>query len=215
MVFILRWLMFFVGNFFFSIGICLAINVQYLGIQTWDVLNVALYESYGLSIGVWSILIGLVLVVLALIFDKRYIKIGTFMNIFIVGFYVDLFLWLDFLPKASQSWTDILIIISGIVIMGLAGGMYNAGEVGAGPRDGFMLAIAARWGFPIRRVRMITETGVVILGLLLGGPVFLFTFAFTFIQSPLFQFSFLRLNQLIQRVELRQKENNLLSTMSK
>lgn len=203
MIQVIRWSIYFFGLVFFSMGICLAINVQYLGVQAWDTLHVALYEKVGLSIGTWSIVIGLVLIGITLILDKSYIKMGTFLNLFIVGLFVDFFLWLDFLPKANNTWTDILIILSGMILMGLAGGMYNAGGVGSGPRDGFMLAISYKWNIPIRKMRMVTETSVVLLGLILGGPVFIFTFLFTLIQSPLFQYSYLKISRFVNRFEER------------
>ena|SRR5690625_59755 len=81
--------------------------------------------------------------------------------------------------------------------MGIGGGMYNAGGVGSGPRDGFMLSIADKLAVPISRVRIITETSVLVIELLLGGPVFLFTFVFTFIQSLIFQFVYIRLAQYV------------------
>lgn len=197
-----RWSLFLFGLIFFSIGICLAINVQYLGVQAWDTLHVALYDKFGLSIGTWAIIIGLFLVGITWVLDKSYIKIGTFLNIFIVGLFVDLFLWLDFLPQASDRWTDVLIILTGIVLMGLAGGMYNAAGVGSGPRDGFMLAVSYKWNIPIGRMRIITETGIVLLGFILGGPVFLFTFLFTLIQSPLFQYSYLKIKRFVDRFKI-------------
>src|SRR5690625_6187355 len=91
--------------------------------------------------------------------------------------------------------------MSGIVLMGLAGGMYNAGGVGSGPRDGFMLAISHKWNYSIQRIRMTMETFVLIFGFLLGGPLFIFTFIFTFIQSPLFEFSYIRLSNFIVRIQ--------------
>lgn len=204
MVYFIRWSFFSIGLIFFSMGIVLAINVQYLGVQSWDVLHVALNNKFGLTIGSWSIIVGALLIMITLLVDHRFIRIGTFINIICVGMFVDLFLWLDFLPKATHTWTDILIIMSGIVLMGLAGGMYNAGGVGSGPRDGFMLAISHKWNYSIQRIRMTMETFVLIFGFLLGGPLFIFTFIFTFIQSPLFEFSYIRLGNLIVRLQAKQ-----------
>src|SRR5690625_3459817 len=166
---LLRWSTFLIGLVFFSAGITLAINVQHLGVQAWDTLHVSLNDKFGLSIGTWSILIGFILIGTTLVLDKSYIKIGTFLNLVIVGLLVDLHLWLGILPKATNTWTDILIILAGMVLMGLAGGMYNAGGVGSGPRDGFMLAVSYRWNIPISRMRILTETSVVLIGFLLGG----------------------------------------------
>src|SRR5690625_7601190 len=97
---------------------------------------------------------------ITLLVEHRFIRIVIFITIICVVMFVDLFLWLDFLTKATHTWTDILIIMSGIVLMGLAGGMYNAGGVGSGPRDGFMLAISHKWNYSIQRIRMTMETFV-------------------------------------------------------
>lgn len=213
MIKVIRWSTFLIGLVFFSAGITLAINVQHLGVQAWDTLHVAFFDMFGLSIGTWSILIGFILIGTTLVLDKSYIKIGTFLNLVIVGLLVDFHLWLGILPQATGTWTDILIILAGMILMGLAGGMYNAGGVGSGPRDGFMLAVSNRWNIPIGRMRIITETSIVLIGFLLGGPVFLFTFLFTLIQSPLFQYSYLKINQFIERFEINEKNRKALLSL--
>lgn len=202
MIRVLRWSVFLAGLVFFSLGITVAINVQHLGIHPWDVLNVGLYEKFGFSIGTWNIVCGAILIIISWILDKKYIKLGTFLNALIIGSCVDLFLWLDFLPEASQTWTDVLMIIAGIIIMGIGGGVYNAAGLGSGPRDGFMLSISDKTGASIGKVRIITESAVLIIGLLLGGPIFVFTFIFTFVQSPIFQFSYLKCSKWMERLEM-------------
>lgn len=182
-------------------GISIAINMQHLGIHPWDVLNVALYEKLGLSIGSWAIIISILLIIVSWFLDKSYIRLGTFLNGILVGLFVDIFLFLDFLPHASNSWMDVLIIILGIVLMGIGGGVYNAAGVGSGPRDGFMLSISDKLGASIGKIRIITECLVLLIGLLLGGPVFFFTFIFTFIQSPIFQFMYKLLGSHLNKME--------------
>ncbi|MYL42963.1 YczE/YyaS/YitT family protein [Virgibacillus salexigens] len=201
MIIALRWLVFFLGLMLFSLGISISIQVQYLGIHPWDVLNVALYEKFGLSIGTWAILISILLIIISWFLDKRYIKLGTFLNAVLIGAFVDIYLFLDFLPKATHSWIDYLIIIIGIVIMGLGGGIYNAAGVGSGPRDGFMLSISDKTSTSVGKVRIITESIVLVIGFMLGGPVFLFTFLFTFIQSPIFQYTYERLKKWIRKLD--------------
>ncbi|SHG83816.1 YczE/YyaS/YitT family protein [Ornithinibacillus halophilus] len=201
MIRIIRWTFFTVGLMIFSLGITFALNMQHLGVHPWDVLNVALYDQFGLSIGSWSIIISIFLIVVSWILDKSYIKLGTFLNGILVGAFVDLYLWLDFLPEASHTWVDILYIILGIVIMGFGGGLYNSAEVGAGPRDGFMLSISDKLGASVGKVRIITECLVLVIGLLLGGPVFVFTFIFTFIQSPIFAYTLKRFKQVVSGIE--------------
>lgn len=191
------------GLIVFSLGITTTINVQHLGLHPWDVLNVGLYDRIGLSIGSWNIIIGGLLIVVSLILDRSYVRVGTFTNAIFVGVLVDFYLWGDFLPHATNTWVDIAIIVVGIILMGIGGGAYNAAGIGAGPRDGFMLSISDRTGISIGKMRIIIESMILVIGLIIGGPVFIVTFIFTFVQSPIFQFSFLRLSKMMERVEIK------------
>lgn len=164
-------------------------------------LAVGLYNIFGLSIGTWGIIIGLCLIVISLILDRTYVRILTYVNVLAIGVFVDFFLWLDFLPKATYTWKDPFILIVGIVIMGIGGGLYNAVRLGAGPRDGFMLSISDKTGSSIRIVCISTESFVLLLGLLIGGPIFIFSFLFTFIQSPVFQLVYENISRLLQDME--------------
>ncbi|WP_285767090.1 hypothetical protein [Peribacillus sp. SI8-4] len=180
----LRYLFLFFGFILFGLGTALAIKVSYLGLHPWDVLNVALHERHGLTIGTWGIVCGFFLLAISFVADRRYIKIGTFLNALLIGPIIDFFLWLDILPEASHRWTDYLILMAGIVITGIGGGLYVAAGIGAGPRDGFMLSLADKTRLSVSQSRVIVVSLVLLIGFLLGGPVFVMTFIYTFIQSP-------------------------------
>lgn len=203
MIRIIRWLFYMAGLLTFSYGITIALKLQYLGVHPWDVLNVALNEKLGLTIGTWAIIISLILIVVSWFLDKSYIKIGTFLNAILVGAFVDMFLWIDFLPDATHTWTDYIVMIIGIIVMGFGGGLYNSAAIGAGPRDGFMLSISDKLGKSVGVVRIVVESIVLVIGLLLGGPVFLFTFIFTFVQSPVFALTLRKFKAIIELIERR------------
>ena len=193
---VIRYGFYFTGLVCFALGVAVSVKVQYLGLHPWDVLNVALFEKFGLSIGTWSIITGLFLIGISFVVSRKYVNIGTFLNALLIGPIMDIFLWLDILPNASHSWTDYLILLTGIVLIGLGGGLYVSGGVGAGPRDGFMLSMSERTKLSVSKARILVESVVLVIGYLLGGPVFWVTFIYTFILSPIFQFSlkfFLRL----------------------
>lgn len=198
-------LIFFIGNIIFALGITITIKVQHLGLHPWDVLSVGLYEKFGLSIGSWNIIVGILLVSVSLILDRTYVRVGTLFNVILIGGLIDLYLWLDFLPNPTYTWLDSITIIIGIVLMGIGGGIYNGAGIGSGPRDGFMLSISDKTGISIGKVRIITETLVLVIGWIIGGPVFIFTFIFTFIQSPIFQYVYLRLVKYLEEIEVKYK----------
>lgn len=182
---------FVIGLLIFSYGISMSIKVQYLGIHPWDVLNISLFEKFGLTIGTWNIIVGATLIAGTLVLKGKYVRIGTILNGVMVGMLVDFFLFYDLLPPETNIFLDILILLSAVILMGVGGGLYSAAHLGTGPRDGFMLTISDLTNLSISRVRIICECAVLLIGLLLSGPVFVFTFIYTFIQSPIFQKSFL------------------------
>lgn len=186
---LIRYTFYFAGLILFGLGVAVSVKVKYLGLHPWDVLNVALFDRFGLTIGTWSILIGLLLICISLLVSRKYVNVGTFLNALLIGPIMDFFLWLDILPDATQTWTDYMVLACGIVLVGLGGGLYVSGGVGAGPRDGFMLSMSERTGFSVSKARIMVETIVLVIGFLLGGPVFWVTLFYTFLLSPVFQFS--------------------------
>ena len=199
---IISYSFFFAGLVCFGLGVAVSVKVKYLGLHPWDVLNVALFEHFGFSIGTWSIVVGLLLLSVSLVVRKKYVNIGTFLNALLIGPIMDLFLWLDILPDASNDWTDYLLLLTGILVIGVGGGMYVAGGVGAGPRDGFMLSISERTGLSVVKARILVESVVLVIGYLLGGPVFWVTFVYTLILSPIFQASLKFFTRLRAQLEV-------------
>lgn len=197
----IRYTFYFIGLICFGLGVAFSVKVKYLGLHPWDVLNVALFDHFGFSIGTWSIFVGLILIGISLLLNKKYVNIGTFLNALLIGPIMDFFLWLDILPNASNNWTDYLLLLVGISLTGLGGGLYVSGGVGAGPRDGFMLSISERCRLSVVKARIIVELIVLAIGFLLGGPIFWVTFIYTLILSPIFQFSLKFFTRLRARLE--------------
>lgn len=207
-VWLIRYTFFFTGLLLFGFGNALAVKVKYLGLHPWEVLNVALFEKIGFTIGTWSILVGAVLICISWFVNKKYINIGTILNALLVGAFLDFFLWLDILPDASHTWIDYIILLTAIFISGIAGGLYVAGGIGAGPRDGFMLSVSERTGLSVSKARILVECIVLVIGWALGGPVFIVTFLYTFIQSPIFQYT-LRLFRKLRLILTQEKPESI------
>jgi hypothetical protein len=151
------------------------------------------------------VICGLLLVMITFFVDRKYINIGTFLNALCIGPIMDFFLWLDILPTATHTWFDYFLLLFAIIITGIGGGMYVAAGIGAGPRDGFMLIISEKTRLSVTRARIIVESLVMVIGFLLGGPVFIATFCYTFIQSPVFQHSLKLFKGLL--VTIKKKRN--------
>jgi uncharacterized membrane protein YczE len=75
----------------------------------------------------------------------------------------------------------------GVLLCGVATGMYIGAKLGPGPRDGLMTGLARRTGRSLRLVRTGIELTVLIAGWALGGTVGIGTVLFAVTIGPLVQ----------------------------
>ena len=172
-----------VGLFLFGIGIGLMLQSN-LGVAPWDVLHQGLAVRFGLTVGIWSIIVSLALLLLWLPLKEPY-GVGTLLNAVIIGVVIDL--TAAVVPEAESTWLAWAMLAFGLMAVGLASGMYIGASLGPGPRDGLMTGIAKR-GPSIRLTRSVIEITVLALGWLLGGTFGIGTIAFALLIGPLVQF---------------------------
>ena len=164
-----RWGFYCVGMVILALGIAMTIKGDRLGIAPWDVLHVVLYMNFGLTVGTWNIIVSASLLLIIYFLSKKMPSPATWLNVFVIGIFIDLYLFL--LPSLSSVLGNVIMFVSGILIMGMGIGLYVAPQIGAGPRDTLMLYIQGRTGWGLRKVRTLLESGAAILGWLLGGPI--------------------------------------------
>ncbi|PKW06501.1 Uncharacterized membrane protein YczE [Streptomyces sp. 1222.5] len=160
-----------------------------LGLEPWNVLHQGLAELTGLTIGVVSIVVGAAVLLLWIPLRQRP-GLGTVSNVFVVGLAMDGTLAL--LPDARTLAVRVPLLLAGIVLNGVATGLYIAADFGPGPRDGLMTGLHRRTGRSIRLMRTGVEIAVVVTGFLLGGTIGIGTVLYAVSIGPLAQF-FLRM----------------------
>ncbi|MEW9500298.1 YczE/YyaS/YitT family protein [Jeotgalibacillus marinus] len=167
--YLLRWLFFMTGLVLLALGITLTIKGQRLGIGPWDVFHVGLFQKNGLTVGMWSIIIGVLIIGTTVIITKKLPRIGTLLNMLLLGIFIDIFNF--FIPEPS-TWPGVIsIFLLGVVAVGYGTGVYVSANLGAGPRDSIMMLIVEKTGWNICMVRRGIELVVLAIGFSLGGPV--------------------------------------------
>ena len=152
-----------------------------LGVDPWDVFHQGLSRRLGLGVGTWSIIIGAAVLLLWIPLRQRP-GFGTLSNVLVVGLVIDLML--DFVPPVHALPAQIVVMVGGVVLNGIATGAYIGAGLGPGPRDGLMTGLAAR-GHSIRVVRTSIELTVLLTGWLLGGTVGVGTVVYALAIGPL------------------------------
>lgn len=184
--YLLRLTIFFIGLLFLSLGIAMIIEAD-LGVGAWDVLHVGLYETFGLTVGTWSIIVGLSVVLITLFIDRKIISIGTVLNMIFTGLFIDMFMYL--IPTMDNTLAQYTFLLLGIIVMGIGVGLYIAPKIGSGPRDSMLLALTRKYNWKISRVKTYMELIALTLGYFLGGPVFIGTIIVSISVGPIMQFS--------------------------
>ncbi|GAA0566805.1 membrane protein [Paractinoplanes ferrugineus] len=165
-------------------GVSMAFMVESgLGLNPWDVFHQGLSRATGLSFGWVVILVGVPVLLLWIPLRQRP-GFGTVANLFVVGFAVDAALAV--LPAGHGLPARIGYLVGGILLNGLATGLYIGSRFGPGPRDGLMTGVVGR--FPrlsIRLVRTSIELLVLGAGFLMGGTVGVGTIAYALAIGPL------------------------------
>lgn len=176
------------GLVLFGVGAGLMIEAD-LGNSPWTVFHQGLSVTFGLSIGTWTVLAGVAVLLLWIPLRERY-GLGTLLNVLMIGPVIDATTAL--VPTPTTMLSRGLLLGAGVVAIGAASGYYIGSHLGPGPRDGLMTAIAAR-GPSVRATRFSIEASVLAVGWLLGGRVGVGTLVFTIAIGPLVQFFLRRL----------------------
>nr|WSZ18699.1 hypothetical protein OH837_37835 [Streptomyces canus] len=155
-----------------------------LGLEPWNVLHQGLAELTGLSIGVVSIIVGAAVLLLWIPLRQRP-GLGTVSNVFVVGIAMDA--TLAAVPEVHGLAIRIPLLLAGIVLNGMATGLYIAADFGPGPRDGLMTGLHRRTGRSIRLMRTAVEVAVVVTGFVLGGTIGIGTVLYAVSIGPLAQ----------------------------
>ncbi|MER6915929.1 hypothetical protein ABT354_30005 [Streptomyces sp. NPDC000594] len=157
-----------------------------LGLEPWNVLHQGLSELTGLSIGTMAILVGAAVLLLWIPIRQRP-GLGTVSNVVVIGLAMDGSLAL--LPQIHGLALGIPLMVAGVVLNGIATGLYIAARFGPGPRDGLMTGLHRLTGRSIRLVRTGLEVTVVATGFVLGGSVGIGTVLYALAIGPIAQFS--------------------------
>lgn len=138
------------------------------GVSPWTVLAQGIARNVDWSIGLTTMVVSFLILLLWLPLKQKP-GIGTILNAIIIALMIDFSL--TWLPYPDFLAWQLLQAGGGVLLVGIASGIYLTANLGAGPRDGLMTGLQARTGLPIATIRIALEVTVVAFGWYLGGVV--------------------------------------------
>lgn len=177
------WAQLLVGLFGYGLAVALMIESN-LGLGPWDAFHFGMHRYTGMTVGTASIVAGVVIQIVTWFIGARP-GVGTIANMVLIGVFIDLLR--PILPEATGWLWGVAYYVPAVLICGLSTGFYIGAGLGNGPRDGLMLAVSQRSGWPVRRVRTLIELGVLLLGWLMGATIGVGTLLFALGIGPAVQ----------------------------
>lgn len=151
-----------------------------LGNFPWDVLHEGVALRLGdldipVSVGAVAIVASFMILLLWIPLRQRP-GLGTVSNAVLVGVFMDI--TMAIMPDQDSLAVCIALLVSGIVLNGIATVLYIIPDFGPGPRDGLMTGLVERTGKPVWAMRLSVEITVLFAGILLGGTFGVGTIAY-------------------------------------
>lgn len=134
-------------------------------------------EWIPIPFGTLYVIVNAVLLLFALVFDRHYIGIATFINLFLLGYIVEFSqnLLVSAFPEAAMS-VRILSFVLGFIFLCLGSSLYMTADLGVSTYDAIALVCAEKWKLGrFKYIRICTDIVCILLGigmyLLSGGAL--------------------------------------------
>ena len=157
------------GYALYGLGIVMTLNAN-KGLAPWGVFHQGLSNQFGITMGAATQLVGVIVIIMDIFFGER-IGWGTLGNVIFIGFFIDLINKNGWVPVYENTWAGYGEMLAGTAVMAMATYVYLSAQMGAGPRDGMMIALTKRSPMPVGLIRNLIEIAVLIAGYFLGGTV--------------------------------------------
>lgn len=147
------------------------------GVDPFQSLMSGLDSIIPIDFGTLYVIVNVVMLLFSLIFDRHYIGLATFINLFLIGYIAEFSLNTleKFFPALEIPGRSVCLII-GILIICVASSFYMTADIGVSTYDAVALIISNTWHIgKFKYVRIVTDVICVILGVALyflsGSPV--------------------------------------------
>ncbi len=171
-----------IGMSFFGVIVCAAsvgvFKIAALGVDPFQSFMAGLDKLIPLDFGLLYIIVNALLLIFALVFDRHYIGIATFINLFLLGYITQFtYQFLQTIIVNPSIFVRLLCLAIGVVVICFGSAFYMTADLGVSTYDAVALIICNTWKKGMfQYVRIITDLVCVLLGaalFILAGGKFL------------------------------------------
>ena len=157
-----------------SVGV---FKIAALGVDPFQSFMASLDKLIPLDFGLLYIIVNALLLIFALVFDRHYIGIATFINLFLLGYITQFsYQFLQTVIVEPSIFVRAACLVAGVVVICFGSAFYMTADLGVSTYDAVALIIVNTWKKgKFQYVRIFTDIVCVILGAALfvfgGGKI--------------------------------------------
>jgi uncharacterized protein (TIRG00374 family) len=181
-----KLLMYLSGCLCFSLGVKLFIDAD-LGVDPFHAMTIGLVEVVDvpyLQIGFMDASVTAALLILWMVWNGRLAPLSTFITMVLTGSLVDLWNWLELETITGSLGSRVLPMLAGLALNAYGSALIIMSGIGIRVVDLVALTLVNRLGCRFYLAKLALEGGFLAVGLLLGGPLGIATFAFVLVVGP-------------------------------
>lgn len=177
----------------FLVGIAIGITrIADFGNDPYTTFIEGMSAIFNMSFGNILFIINMIGLVLVFFLGRKFIGLGTILNILIVGFVAD-YTYNTIISEFGDAYSldvRLLFVIVGLLVLGIGAGMYISADRGVSPNDAMALIIETRSNgnisFQVARVAL--DVTYLILGYFSGATIGIVTVVAGFLMGPIVQY---------------------------
>jgi uncharacterized membrane protein YczE len=164
-------------------------NFSVLGMDPFQVLVHGLWYKTSIGFGTFYAIVNLIMLIFIFFLDKKKIGLGTLINIFLLGYVVELTSWLlvTLIPSPTLLFRIVTLMVA-IIILCFGSAIYFTGDMGVSTYDAVALIMADKKIAKFQYCRIGTDLVCTITGFALGATVGVGTLVTAFFMGPLISF---------------------------
>ena len=132
-----------IGNVILGLGIAI-FKLSGLGNDPFSGMVMALSDRTGIDYPVFLIIVNMIVFVCEIIFGRKLIGLGTFVNAVLLGYIVSFF-YIIICVEPTQMVQRVLTVCVGVVVTSLGVSMYQLSRQGVAPYDSVSLIMVEKW----------------------------------------------------------------------
>ena len=170
----------------FSVGM---FNASAFGMDPFQVFAHGVWEHIPMGFGTFYMILNLLMLVGVFFVDKTKIGLGTFINIFLLGYMVDFSTWIWSRPLFTGTFVmRAVLLLVGVLLLCVASSLYFVGDLGVSTYDSVALCISERTNWKFSIVRIVCDLACSLTGFALGAVLGVGTLVSAFGMGPLISY---------------------------